>query len=356
MKKFSDTKMYEDTSKTILQTKNRDMLLDSLKGFLMILVLIGHIGGDNTRSNVYLQSIEVFIYLFHMPLFVFISGYFSKNLESDTNKSFKNIFLLYIVFQILYGIWTVVLHNNWQYLKNPFYPGPALWYILALFIWKKFLPDLLKIKHILIVSVIFSILSAFTSGLNSVYCSIGRIIAFLPYFLLGYYMKRENIDRIREKLPKLLAIAIIIGGLFFSFVFITRSGIRFDQIINILCHRVLVFEVSGGIFYATCINILLIPIAIVLSASVIKLIPESKVLSYIGRDTLPIYLCHPYIQEVIRVFQTKIFFVKNDYINYGMSLIFVLIILLVLTSKFFKNLFYKILGKIKKIIFEEEQV
>lgn len=145
----------------------RDKFMDSLKGILIILVLIGHIGGDNTRSNDYLQTIEVFMYSFVMPMFVFISGYFAKNLKSDNEKSFKNLLFVYIIFQIIYGIWAVVVWHNKDFLKNPFYPGPALWYLLALFIWKKFLPDIVKIKHNFTLSIILCILSGFIPGLTT---------------------------------------------------------------------------------------------------------------------------------------------------------------------------------------------
>lgn len=52
----------------------RDLTIDTLKGFLIILVILGHLIGS---LNVYGgDKIWNFIYTFHMPLFVLISGYF----------------------------------------------------------------------------------------------------------------------------------------------------------------------------------------------------------------------------------------------------------------------------------------
>lgn len=58
--------------------KTRDTKLDSLKFFLVCLVIIGHVVGPykELMTNLILKD---FIYLFHIPLFVYLSGYLSKN-------------------------------------------------------------------------------------------------------------------------------------------------------------------------------------------------------------------------------------------------------------------------------------
>ena len=62
----------------------RDTKIDSLKFLLVILVIIGHVVGPykTIQSNMIIKD---FIYLFHIPLFVYISGYLSKN-QSFNNK------------------------------------------------------------------------------------------------------------------------------------------------------------------------------------------------------------------------------------------------------------------------------
>jgi len=338
--------------------KERDSFFDNLKGILMILVLIGHFGGDNTRSNIYLQTIEVFIYLFHMPLFVFVSGYFSKNLEKNNKNSFKNIFLLYVVFQILWGVWTFIFHGDITYFQRPFYPGPLLWYILALFVWKKFLPDILKIKHNFLLSIILYILSTFLLGLNTVEGALGRIIAFLPYFLLGYYIDKSKIEKIKNyKYNKIISIIVILIFIILSYFFIKYSGIDFDQIINILCHRILVYDITSGIVIGTIINILIIPISIILGLAIICLVPsKNKILSHIGENTLPIYLCHPYFQEVARHILYTNIIIKNDFLNYGVSIFIAIIIMFILSSKFFTNIFNIVIKKINDVVFKKEEL
>ena len=52
--------------------KNRkeNKMISAAKGIGILLVLIGHFG--------FIPEVKRFIYLFHMPLFFFLSGYFFK--------------------------------------------------------------------------------------------------------------------------------------------------------------------------------------------------------------------------------------------------------------------------------------
>ncbi|MBR1625808.1 MAG: acyltransferase family protein, partial [Bacteroidales bacterium] len=63
----------------------RDSFFDGLKFVLITLVVLGHSIGP--VSTVYpLSVIYDFIYFFHMPLFIFVSGYFTK--KKDDLQSF----------------------------------------------------------------------------------------------------------------------------------------------------------------------------------------------------------------------------------------------------------------------------
>ena len=75
--------------KTLIQA--RSPYWDTLKGLLILLVILGHCG---TALSEGLLSV---IYSFHMPLFVFISGYFSKKTASyqqTKQKVGNNLFVL----------------------------------------------------------------------------------------------------------------------------------------------------------------------------------------------------------------------------------------------------------------------
>ena len=53
-----------------MNTQNRDNAIDIAKGIGILLVIVGHTGGLPAHSTVH-----HFIYSFHMPLFMFASGF-----------------------------------------------------------------------------------------------------------------------------------------------------------------------------------------------------------------------------------------------------------------------------------------
>ena len=61
-----------------MKMKKRIALWDNLKFLLIIFVVIGHYTQQFRADNETLQRIYVFIYSFHMPAFIFVSGYFAK--------------------------------------------------------------------------------------------------------------------------------------------------------------------------------------------------------------------------------------------------------------------------------------
>ena len=80
----------------------RDNSIDSLKFLLICTVVLGHVimalGGGKAEMAMF-----NFIYSFHMPLFVFLSGYFTRP-EEMTEKAVRGAFhflSLFILFDLL---------------------------------------------------------------------------------------------------------------------------------------------------------------------------------------------------------------------------------------------------------------
>ena len=76
-------------------------------------------------------------------------------------------------------------------------PGWTLWYLYCMFIWRLLLPDLVKVRRILILSFIVGIFSGFLTEFGT-YMAMARTLGFLPYFLAGYFTTPEHVARIRK--------------------------------------------------------------------------------------------------------------------------------------------------------------
>ena len=86
---------------------NKRHFIDNIKVVLIFLVVFGHLIERYIDTSDTLMAIYMFIYIFHMPLFIYISGYLSKNV----NKS-KKIFLKDLLIPYIFLLITSVLLNG----------------------------------------------------------------------------------------------------------------------------------------------------------------------------------------------------------------------------------------------------
>ena len=80
----------------------RDNRIDTLKGLLIILVVLGHVITTLDNVNIVNHAVMGIIYIFHMPLFILISGYLTKSPEKQTArdmwKGLLNLFVILVIF------------------------------------------------------------------------------------------------------------------------------------------------------------------------------------------------------------------------------------------------------------------
>lgn len=129
------------------------------------------------------------IYSFHMPAFVFISGYCCS--KSDGKRLVVRYLYPYVVFQTLYiALSKYGAHQDvvFQY-TTPYW---ILWYLLALFAWNAMLllmGDFRRTgKYVIILTGVVSLLIGYADSV-SYFLSLSRILALSPFFFAGYYIK-----------------------------------------------------------------------------------------------------------------------------------------------------------------------
>ena len=112
---------------------------DSLKGCLIVLVVLGHAIKSTIGDCCYDNHLWNFIYSFHMPAFMAISGYLSYRPDKNRKDVFPFIFRRFRQLLIPYFLWTVIsllIDNRLtiENLKSYFlYPDMGLWFLWALF-------------------------------------------------------------------------------------------------------------------------------------------------------------------------------------------------------------------------------
>lgn len=118
-------------------TGSRNRSIDTIKGVLIFIVILGHILLGTLDDNPF----RYFIYTFHMPAFFFISGYL-LNPEKIAKANIKQFFLKYwqrmlkswLLAWIVYSMFVFRNDIDLKIVVSQFYhPYYHLWFIPSLF-------------------------------------------------------------------------------------------------------------------------------------------------------------------------------------------------------------------------------
>lgn len=335
-----------------MDQKERIYYWDNLKCFLIFLVVLGHFLipiNDRGRS---LGSCYYLIYFFHMPAFVFVSGFFSKHyIEKGKGSPDITKIMGFLILYIIYKIFLWGISCFFQRGLVPFHlleESRAPWYMLAMAVWYIVLPIFSKFKwYISIPATVLMSLYAGTNNAIGPFLCLSRIIVFFPFFLLGYYFKGEWIKFLISKKKKFAALLILIVITYF--VIANLNGIEaIDQLIyGERSYAVLPEYISTTM--AITIRLALFMIGILMTLCVMSWIPQRKlVVSYIGSRTLAIYILHRLVREIL--LQLGIF--DKIPLNGIGLLIFIIIFCAGLTVLLANNLFHKCFNSVFKIKYD----
>ena len=190
----------------------RELKLDGLKFLMIFLVVLGHMSYQDWG----LETGKM-IYAFHMPVFVFLSGYFtSRNTEPVKRVAWlKHTALIYVLAQLVYVFLCAGLGNtalvNWRGLVLP---GFALWYLVSLIIWRFAVWYVFPKQRgawLLVLSGMMAALSGLVP-LDKVF-SFQRSFALFPFFVAGMLFRERGLMGRLESVPAACAWGLLTAGL-----------------------------------------------------------------------------------------------------------------------------------------------
>lgn len=243
--------------------KARDTVIDSIKFVLICLVIFGHAIEPSRYNTSIIGWIYSPIYLFHMPLFILLSGYFSK--EGTMKKILQSSVRLIETYLIMCIV--VMLYNRSYY--EFIIPSYANWYLLSLIFWRWSVFALGKCKMGGEKMVFFSMFVALSSFLvpyekSQMFMSIGRTLQFSPFFVCGYLLTNKDINRLRNWKQKNILTVI-------SIILCIEAGFYSCRCLHLLeFHRASLISVADET-NMTIINILSLKVFVELSAIVLSL-------------------------------------------------------------------------------------
>ena len=288
----------------------RTAYFDNAKAILIYLVVLGHLMSGYLKQNEYVDTLYLIIYLFHMPAFILISGHFSRKIKGakDLTKIAKTLLLPYVIFQLLYSLYYKNIFGDGveiEFLE----PRYALWFLLSMMMWKMMLWIFGSHRAMILVSVIVSLLVGYIGEVNE-WLSLSRTFFFFPFFLIGYYLDRENFVKMKNKWNVRVASIVAIALVLFVYVY---GDIRWKEW---FFGRIPYEDISYGILDSAVLSRIFIYVLMIVSTYIfLTLVPKgNRCYTAIGGKTLVVYLLHLFI---IRAFkETAVYVWIEDTSNY----------------------------------------
>lgn len=307
-----------------MNTKTREYYFDNAKFMLIFLVVLGHSIRPFVESNEWINSLYVGIYFFHMPAFILVSGYFSKNFRKAGHykKLIIKLLLPYLVFETIYSLFiSAVFHEKSESIFiTPYW---IMWFLVSLFCWHVLLFIFTKLPFPFILSVIIAVLAGYVDELGKDF-SLLRTFTFFPFFFAGYLLQKHHFDYLKNKVIR-FASGVFFISLFSYTYFSNNESLRW-----LWASRSYSYYGYKG-FEAAEYRIIYLFVMFLACAAFFSLVTHKKTyFSKLGAYTLYTYLLHGFW---IRFLLDKEHFIKDieTIWDFGLLLIFAITICLVTT-------------------------
>lgn len=275
---------------------NRNKSIDIAKGLLILCVVIGH-GTQN-------QSLSDFMYRFHMPLFLILSGCFLKKVEDvETYAKMKATRLLtpYLIYMAIDFLIFDHLHSFNRiihYLYGGRFINGVYWYITSLYIAlvvAVILLNKLNKKQLMVIGIVGGGTAIIESNIIGSISLLKRpgipfdadvSLLVLSYLIVGYILKDRIVDLFQRQSLKLDVIAIgVIGLLILEHLLMEKYGVsrQIDMKLVVYKNPISVYIIP------TLYGFVIVRLSAFIERNCGRL---SLCLEYVGSVTIPIMFLH----------------------------------------------------------------
>lgn len=279
--------------------KGRDFYFDNAKFIIILLVVIAHIISPIKTHMPFVKAVWTLINAFHMPCLIMISGYFAKSYFLKDGGVKKQRLFTYVIYylaaQIAVSLFEYFVLDNTSMAISVFGARSSLWYLVCLCVWYAILPYIVDVKPqiLLPVSVLCGLLVGYDTLMGSGFMSMGRVVNHFPFFLIGFYFKKEWLFKFRNIYTQIGAAGILAV----SFLWIWKN---LDKIAPRIIISSYDYAHSNLIYFTEHFQwmnrFLYYIVACVLCACVMLLIPRYHYFfTHLGSRTLQVYILHRFI-------------------------------------------------------------
>ncbi|TPQ23180.1 acyltransferase family protein [Streptomyces sporangiiformans] len=192
----------------------RDPYFDNAKYLTIVLVACGHAWEPLTHGGRAATAAYLTVYAFHMPAFALISGFFSRSFDMGpgmVRRLLTGVVVPYLVFETAYSLLYRWAGDDPDLPLSLLDPGYAMWFLVALFIWRLTTPLWLSLRHAMPIAMALAVFAAVSPNLGGD-ISIQRVLGFLPFFVLGLKLRAEHFARLRTRRVRMLAVPVVVAA------------------------------------------------------------------------------------------------------------------------------------------------
>lgn len=178
--------------------------------FLVTAVVVGHAWGLLISTG-YARWLYDFLFFWHIPAFVLVSGYLSRSFRWD-RRHLRSLVTTLLVPYLLFEP-ALYYFRHWLGQVNTGHlwivPHWTMWYLPALIMWRLATP-LLRVNAAVVfpLSVLVSLVGGLWSG--QILC-LARVMGLLPFFVLGLYLTPASLRTLDRRWVRGLAALAMVG-------------------------------------------------------------------------------------------------------------------------------------------------
>ncbi|MET7477172.1 acyltransferase family protein [Streptomyces sp. NPDC005648] len=274
--------------------KQRDAYFDNAKYLAIVLVAVGHAWEPLRDGSRTVSALYTFVYAFHMPAFIVVSGYFSRNFDASPGRLRRlvtGVAVPYIVFETAYTLftrWTDQEPDRPISLLDPLY---LTWFLIALFIWRLTTPLWLGMRWPLPVALAVAALATVSPSIGND-LDLQRVLQFLPYFVLGLCLRPEHFRLVRRRRVRLAAVPVAVCALVVAYWTVPRmTGAWFF-------HRDSAPELGAPAWYGPLMTLVVFGCSMTLVVCFLSWVPGRRTwFTALGAGTLYGYLLHGFLAQ-----------------------------------------------------------
>lgn len=310
--------------------KERILFFDNFKGILIILVVLAHYFFAYFQDVDQIQKLLSFIYLFHMPAFLFISGYFTS--KNPSKESFYKLVIYYFIFNTFMMLYCFLIQSTPIQFINSY---NSYWYLASLFLMRILIKKIENVKFLLPLSIAISFLCSFYDWYLT---PISKALVLFPFFIAGYQLEKskvENFIKNRNYKSYLLGFVLLFICLIVGYYIVTNLNFNTG---------ILTFE-RYSTFKDAIYRAIMFFYSVLIIVTSFFLIPNRTIplISSWGRNSICIYVMHRFLTlEFFYYFPANGW--DSFYLFYGILL--TISTLLVFGNNLFRNYFDKIFNGI----------